>query len=197
VPLLFTKLIIIKIGNLFKLKHPSYIAIYNIKMDVSIRAFIYSLCSFVFSDDICSLNFMPNKAKLLSAIVVILLILVILYKKIIKTHNNFEHFDNNKYKCCRKIPKITDNRIVNSTQLSNIKYLPNSKLAELQTINTPCSNYKIKKSNIDYLYRKKDKSHAYLGNRCLNTYAISKKLMKRYKNVKNMFHADFPLFDKV
>ena len=166
-------------------------------MDVSIRAFIYSLCSFVFSDDICSLNFMPNKAKLLSAIVVILLILVILYKKIIKTHNNFEHFDNNKYKCCRKIPKITDNRIVNSTQLSNIKYLPNSKLAELQTINTPCSNYKIKKSNIDYLYRKKDKSHAYLGNRCLNTYAISKKLMKRYKNVKNMFHADFPLFYKV
>jgi hypothetical protein len=170
-------------------------------MDVSIRAFIYSLCSFVFSDDICSLNFMTNKAKLLIAIAVILLVLIILYKKIIKTHNNFEQFDNNKYKCCRKIPIITNNRIVNSKsdskRLSNIAYLPNSKLAELQTINTPCSNYIIKKSNIDYLYRKKDKSHSYIGNRCLNTYAISKKLMKRYKNVKNMFNPNFPLFDKV
>lgn len=165
-------------------------------MDVSIRAFIYSLCSFVFSDDICSLNFMPNKTKLLSAIVIILLILVVLYKKIIKTHNNFEEFANNKYKCCRKIPMIS-NQFSNQSSNQFSKPLPNTKLAELQTINTPCSNYTIKKSNIDYLFRKKDKSHAYLGNRCLNTYAISKKLMKRYKNVKNMFNSDFPLFDKV
>ena len=70
-------------------------------------------------------------------------------------------------------------------------------MAELQTINTPCSNYTIKKSNIDYLFRKKDKNHSYLGNRCLNTYVISKKLMKRYKDVKNMFNPNFPLFDKV
>lgn len=183
-------------------------------MDVSIRTFIHSICSVFFSDDICSLNIIPNKVKLLTAILLIPLILTILYRKIISNHDHFEYFSNskyknsknnknsknsNKYKCCRKIPIILNNYENNrdASIISKANNIPNVKIAEIQIKNTPCSIYNIDKPKIDYLYRRKDKTHKYLGSRCLNTYSISKKLMKRYKHGKNMFHSNFPLFDKV
>ena len=67
----------------------------------------------------------------------------------------------------------------------------------MQINNTACSKYDIDNNKINYLYRKNDKSHKYLGSRCLNTYSISKKLMKKYKDGKNMFHSNYLLFDKV
>ena len=175
-------------------------------MDVTIRTFIHSLCSVFFSDDICSLNIIPNKVKLLTAIILIPLILTVLYRKIISNHNHFEYFNNskknsNKYKCCRKIPIIMTgrNENINVTSKTNqiLNKIPNKKIAELQIKNTGCSIYDIDKPKINYLYRKKDRTHRYLGSRCLNTYSISKKLMHRYNQGKNMFHSNYPLFDKV
>jgi hypothetical protein len=167
-------------------------------MDVSIRTFIHSICSVFFSDDICSLNIIPNKVKLLSAILLIPIILTILYRKIISNHDHFEYFKNskknsNKYKCCRKIPIIIKD--INLSSKAN--KIPNKKIAELQIKNTACSTYDIDKPKINYLYRKKDRTHRYLGSRCLNTYSISKKLMHRYNQGRNMFNPNYPLFDKV
>jgi hypothetical protein len=167
-------------------------------MDIAIRTFIHSICSVIFPDSICSLTFIPNKVKLLTAILLIPLILTILYRKIISNHNHFEYFNtnknsinnknNNKYKCCRKIPVI-NNHYINK--------IPNKKIAELQIKNTGCSIYEIDKPKINCLYRKKDSTHKYLGSRCLNTYSITKKLMHKYKHGKNMFQANFPLFNKI
>jgi hypothetical protein len=169
-------------------------------MDVQIRAFIYSFCSMFFPDDICSLNFMPNKIKLIVAILLIPLILTILYRKIISNHDHFEHFRNSKKnRCCRRIPIIINNnhaRAINNPNIDIVK-IPNKKIANMQINNTACSKYDIDNNKINYLYRKNDKSHKYLGSRCLNTYSISKKLMKKYKDGKNMFHSNYLLFDKV
>ena len=90
-------------------------------MDVTIRAFIHSFCSVFFPDDICSLNFMPNKIKLIRAILLIPLILTILYRKIISNHDHFEHFRNNKKnKCCRRIPIIVNNNYDKTINIPNI-----------------------------------------------------------------------------
>ena len=149
-----------------------------------------------------------NKTFLLTAILVIPFIITILYKKIISNHNHFEYFNNsknsknsNKYKCCRKIPIIMTgrNENINITSKTNLilNKIPNNRIAEMQIKNTACSIFDIDKPKINYLYRKKDRTHRYLGSRCLNTYSISKKLMHRYNLGKNMFHANYPLFDKV
>ena len=114
-------------------------------MDVPIRAFIHSFCSMFFSEDICSLNFMPNKVKLITAILLIPLILTILYRKIISNHDHFEYFRNSKKnKCCRRIPIINNNynKAINIPNI-DIANIPNIKIAKMQINNTPCSKYDI------------------------------------------------------
>ena len=66
-----------------------------------------------------------------------------------------------------------------------------------KTNNLHCLPYQIKKFNLNKLYRKQDLSHRHMSNRCNNTFDISNKLMNNYKNVKNMFIHNYPLFDKV
>jgi len=171
-------------------------------MDISLKALIHSFCGFFLSDDMCSLNFMPYKVKLIVAILLIPLILTVLYKKIISNHDHFEYFDNNKYKCCRKIP-IIDN-IKAFSQYNNIPnkrivniYFPNKTPNNIKILNSSCSTYDIDKNKINYLYRKKDNSHKYLGSRCLNNYSLTKKLMKKYNKGKKMFDPNYKLFYKV
>lgn len=164
-------------------------------MDVSLKAFIHSFCGLFLSDDICSLNFIPYKVRLIVAILLIPLILTVLYKKVISNHDHFEYFDNNKYKCCRKIP-IIDN-IQEYSVPTNVSNIPNKRLANIKILNNSCSNYDIDKNKINYLYRTKDKSHKYLGSRCLNNYSLTKKLMKKYNKGKKMFDPNYKLFYKV
>lgn len=166
-------------------------------MDVSLKAFIHSFCSFFLSENMCSLNFMPYKVKLITAILLLPIVLTVIYKKVISNHDNFEYFDNRKYKCCRKIPIINNiPNIPNITNIHDIPNIPNKRLYHIE-INTPCSNYKIDNHKINYLYRKKDKSHKYLGSRCLNNYSLTKKLMKKYNKGKKMFDPNYKLFYKL
>lgn len=149
-----------------------------------------------------SFNFISYKVKLIVAILLIPLILTVLYKKVISNHDHFEYFNNNKYKCCRKIP-IIDN-IKEYSQYINIPnkrlvniYIPNKTCDNIKILNNSCSIYDIDKNKINYLYRKKDNSHKYLGSRCSNNYSLTKKLMKKYNKGKNMFVSNYKLFYKV
>ena len=154
-----------------------------------------------------------EKIKLISYILISVLFLIIMYKKIILNYNHFEEFESFldeqlendcKYINMKNTVKDSYNVKLYKQQMNDVS---NLKLYNQQKNNTlnlslynqsiPCLPFYIKKQNIDKLYRKSDPTHKYLGNRCVNTYTISKSLMKNYKNVKKMFINDYPLFDKV
>jgi hypothetical protein len=164
-------------------------------MDNTIKNTVSDLCSGIFSSDLCSFSFMPAKVKLLVSMVLLLLLSVVVYQKIIRDHNHFEHFGGkNNGNCCRKIKYITTN---NPRNLNKINKLPNTKLVGLQITNTKCSSYDIEQDKIDKLHKSQQYCHDTMTDRCLNEYKISKMLMKHYTDGRNRFNPNYLLFYKV